>query len=44
MLQEFWNYFMTTGRIDDYLNFKDYEKACINAAGDESSGNSHEVG
>lgn len=27
MLQEFWSYFMTTGNIDTYLNFKEYEAA-----------------
>ncbi len=26
MLQEFWDYFMTTGQIDTYLNYKAYEK------------------
>ena len=25
MLQEFWSYFMTTGNINTYLNFKEYE-------------------
>lgn len=27
MLQEFWSYFMTTGQIDTYLNYKAYEEA-----------------
>ena len=27
MLQEFWHYFMTTGQIDTYLNYKAYEEA-----------------
>lgn len=26
MLQEFWDYFMTTGQVDMYLNYKAYEK------------------
>lgn len=26
MLQEFWSYFMTTGQIDAYLNYKAYEE------------------
>lgn len=26
MLQEFWSYFMTTGQIDTYLNYKAYEE------------------
>lgn len=44
MLQEFWNHFMTTGCIDDYLKFKAYERDCLNKADDKLSGNSHEVG
>lgn len=27
MLQEFWSYFMTTGQIDMYLNYKAYEQS-----------------
>lgn len=27
MLEEFWSYFMTTGQIDTYLNYKAYENA-----------------
>lgn len=26
MLQEFWDYFMTTGQVDVYLNYKAYEE------------------
>ena len=26
MLQEFWSYFMTTGNIDAYMNYKAYER------------------
>ncbi len=26
MLQEFWSYFMTTGQIDTYMNYKAYEE------------------
>ena len=33
MLQEFWSYFMTTGQIDTYLNYKAYEEA-TNQSGD----------
>lgn len=33
MLQEFWSYFMTTGQIDTYLNYKAYEEA-TRCAGD----------
>ena len=33
MLQEFWSYFMTTGQIDTYLNYKAYEEA-IKSSGD----------
>ena len=27
MLQEFWSYFMITGQVDTYLNYKAYEEA-----------------
>lgn len=27
MLQEFWSYFMTTGQVEMYLNYKAYEEA-----------------
>lgn len=30
MLQEFWHYFMATGNVDAYLNFKEYEGECQN--------------
>lgn len=32
MLQEFWSYFMTTGQIDTYLNYKAYEEATTNCS------------
>ena len=45
MLQEFWSYFMTTGNIDAYMNYKAYEREY----NDYSEGRSlpkqtHEVG
>lgn len=27
MLEEFWHYFMATGQVDMYLNYKAYEEA-----------------
>ena len=33
MLQEFWSYFMTTGNIDTYLNYKAYEQTYQNPGG-----------
>ena len=30
MLQEFWSYFMTTGDVSMYLNYKAYEEASHN--------------
>lgn len=32
MLQEFWRYFMTTGQVDAYLNYKAYEEAHQNSS------------
>lgn len=33
MLQEFWNYFTTTGDIDMYLNYKAYEEISLSPNG-----------
>ena len=40
MLQEFWSYFMTTGDINTYLNFKEYEAAYQ----DTAFPSKHEIG
>ena len=35
MLQEFWSYFVSTGDIGMYLNYKAYEKASQSPSGIE---------
>ncbi|MBU3803420.1 MAG: YqzL family protein [Candidatus Cellulosilyticum pullistercoris] len=32
MLQEFWSYFMITGQVDTYLNYKAYEEVTKNSS------------
>lgn len=45
MLQEFWSYFMETGNIEMYLDYKEYENEYNNQKGkEELPGNTHEVG
>ncbi len=46
MLQEFWRCFMTTGRIDTYILFKEYEREyyCHSAANEPPKQDINEVG